>query len=168
MPRQGVNKMPEYAIWATMIQRCENPNCRQFKDYGGRGIAVCKAWRESFRAFLNDMGMRPTPTHSLDRINNGGNYEPSNCRWATRQEQNSNKRSAVLLTVNDQTKSMTEWAREMDIVESVIHKRLKRGWDVCRAVMTPAKRSFAQGRAFSSVARKTSTSTSLSELEQSS
>ena len=83
----------EYLAWQSMKDRCTNPNNKQFKDYGGRGIKVCKRWHNSFEAFLADMGMKPSPEHSLDRYpNNDGNYEPKNCRWATWKQQASNKR----------------------------------------------------------------------------
>lgn len=84
----------EYSAWAGMKRRCNNPKNVDFKDYGGRGIMVCDRWRDSFNAFLTDMGRKPSPKHSIDRINVDGNYEPSNCRWATPLEQRSNRRDA--------------------------------------------------------------------------
>jgi len=92
---------PEYSVWVTMIDRCENPNNSVFKHYGGRGIKVCERWRHSFVAFLEDMGPRPPSVpnrkrslYSIDRFpNNDGNYEPDNCRWATQKQQVSNRRN---------------------------------------------------------------------------
>lgn len=78
---------PLYGVWQTMIKRCENGRAINYPHYGGRGIRVCERWRHDFAAFLKDVGERPTPQHSLDRINNDGHYEPGNVRWATRREQ---------------------------------------------------------------------------------
>lgn len=83
---------PEYNAWVHMIQRCTNPNNKQWLNYGGRGIRVCDLWRLSYRAFYEHVGSRPSPLHSLDRIDNDGNYEPGNVRWATAQEQGLNRR----------------------------------------------------------------------------
>lgn len=83
---------PEYRSWRSMITRCEDPNNNRFEKYGGRGIKVCERWRHSFENFLEDMGKRPGLSHSLDRIDVNGNYEPSNCRWADYSQQNINKR----------------------------------------------------------------------------
>lgn len=88
---------PEYRTWSNMIDRCERPGNSQYRDWGGRGIKVCERWRESFAAFLEDMGRKPSPAHSIDRINNDGDYEPGNCRWATRSEQMRNRRGALLV-----------------------------------------------------------------------
>lgn len=85
-------KTTEYRAWERMIQRCHNPKHRRFKDYGGRGITVCGAWRASFQAFLDDMGLKPSPDLSLDRIDNGLGYFPENCRWATHLQQAANRR----------------------------------------------------------------------------
>lgn len=85
----------EYTIWKGIKQRCGNPKCTAWKYYGARGITMCERWNNSFEAFLADMGPRPSADLSIDRINNDGNYEPGNCRWATSSEQNMNKRKPV-------------------------------------------------------------------------
>lgn len=95
LPR-GHSRWPEYQAWIDMRRRCEQPGYPAYKNYGARGIAVCCKWRRSFGAFLSDVGFRPSPAHSLDRIDNDAHYEPSNCRWATTGEQARNTRVAKL------------------------------------------------------------------------
>jgi hypothetical protein len=92
----GGKLTPEYRAWSNMIDRCERPGNKQYEDWGGRGITVCARWRASFADFLVDMGPKPTPQHSLDRMKVDGNYTPLNCRWATRIEQSRNKRTNVV------------------------------------------------------------------------
>jgi hypothetical protein len=112
----GMSRSPEtqreYKIWVQMIQRCHNPNDAAFPRYGGRGIVVCERWRNSFEAWHEDMGRRPAGT-SIDRIENGGNYEPGNCRWATRIEQMLNSRAVVAVVVGGQTMSFRRAARAL-------------------------------------------------------
>lgn len=88
----------EYGIWKAMKQRCSDPTCSNWENYGGRWIKVCERWANDFPAFLADMGPRPSPKHSIDRIDNNGNYEPGNCRWATSVQQNNNRRPPRLRT----------------------------------------------------------------------
>lgn len=96
-PRHGMTATKEHYCWLGLKQRCTNPKSRAFKYYGQRGIRVCKAWLKSFEAFLRDMGKAPTAKHSIDRINNDGNYTPANCRWATPKQQARNRRRKVAL-----------------------------------------------------------------------
>lgn len=124
----GATGTPEFMAWGAMFQRCRNPRSKAFKDYGARGINVCDRW-EQFENFLADMGARPTASHSLDRYpNNDGNYEPGNCRWATRAEQSNNRRSSRLLTINGETKTLAEWEHQASLPPGRIFTRLRMGW----------------------------------------
>lgn len=130
----------EYSSWGSMIQRCENANHAAFKNYGGRGVKICKEWRNSFETFLKDMGPRPSLKHSLDRFpNNDGNYEPGNCRWATIAEQHLNRRDNRLVTFENETKTLSEWAVSKNIPFDVLAKRIEAGWDVEKALNQPRR-----------------------------
>ncbi len=110
-----LSKTPLYQIWAGMIQRCENSKASQFHNYGGRGITVCGRWRSSFEAFLDDVPARPSNKHSLDRIDNNGNYEPGNVRWATMLEQSNNTRKNVRFEIRGISRTVPEWSREYSV-----------------------------------------------------
>jgi hypothetical protein len=131
---KGGTLSPEYTAWRALRGRCECPTNKGYAYYGGRGIRVL--WPD-FAAFLADVGRRPGPGYSLDRIDNEGHYGPGNCRWATRKEQANNKRSNRLLTVGGVTKTMAMWEEEKGIAAGLIHRRLSQGWSVEAAVMTP-------------------------------
>lgn len=118
-----------YPTWCAIINRCENKNYPYYKYYGARGITICKEWRDDFRIFLKDMGEKPTPKHSIDRIDVNGNYEPSNCRWATSHEQMTNTTRAILIDINGQSKSAYEWQDISGIPSRIILVRYKKfGW----------------------------------------
>lgn len=130
----GMRKSLEYRSWAHMIGRCTVPTDKSYKNYGGRGITVCYEWRTSFRAFYEDMGPRPTPKHQLDRIDNNGNYEPSNCRWATPTEQANNRRSNRLITFDGKTMNAKEWSKVLGLDYNTLRQRLFRyNWPVEKA-----------------------------------
>ena len=135
----------EYAIWNNMRARCGNPNSNRFHRYGLRGIRVCDRWQNDFVNFLEDMGRRPSSDHQLDRINNDGNYEPSNCRWATRQEQCRNRSSSNFITIDGESKTSAEWSEVTGISQSAISARIKKlGWTPEKAVKTPLRGSFSK------------------------
>lgn len=117
---------PEYVSWACMIQRCTNPNTKTYHRYGGRGITVCERWL-SFENFLADMGTRPAPGHSIERIDNDGNYEPGNCRWATRSDQMKHTSRTRLITAFGKTQTFSDWCKELSISKGTLHKRLAKG-----------------------------------------
>jgi hypothetical protein len=121
-------RSPEYGSWREMHRRCLNPRSPKYPQYGGRGITICKQWLKSFEAFLKDMGPRPSLDHSLERIDNDGNYEPANCRRGTRSDQQRNRRQCNYVTAFGKTKCMTEWAEIFNIpVKSLSHAVEKLG-----------------------------------------
>ncbi len=127
-----INRSPTYRVWSGMIQRCSSPNNSAFRHYGGRGITICDQWR-TFENFLADMGERPEGLE-LERKDNNGNYEPLNCKWATRQEQCSNFSRNHLLTFNGKTQHVFGWAREIGVKPSTLNSRLIAGWGIDRAL----------------------------------
>jgi hypothetical protein len=136
----GMTRTAEYRTWSGIIQRATYTNKPYSKRYADRGITVCDSWRHSFEQFYKDMGARPSPEYSIDRINNDGNYEPSNCRWATRIEQCNNRSNSVFAEINGERKTITEWARIKNIRASIIYRRINRGWSPIEAIMLPPKR----------------------------
>lgn len=132
---------PEYRAWASMKNRVCNPNSIGYNYYGGRGIVICERWLNSFDNFLEDMGIRLSDKHSLDRIDVNGNYEPSNCRWATIEQQNSNKTSNVMVTYKTETKYLAEWARVLNTSQQVLMYRLNVAkWSIEKTFETPIKK----------------------------
>lgn len=123
--RQG--RSPEYRVWIEIRQRCENKDNKHYKNYGGRGIKVCESWRRSFTIFLsylqNTIGLRPSPDHSIDRIDNNGNYEPWNVRWATYKEQSRNTRRTIKIN----GMSLIDFAKKHDIEYGTIRSRYHHG-----------------------------------------
>lgn len=136
--KHGQTDSKTYESWSSMRKRCLNPNHPSYSGYGGRGISICKRW-DNFERFLDDMGERPAE-RSLDRINNDGNYEPENCRWATAEEQRNNTRKTVKLTFHGVTRTLTAWARALDMPVCTLHARIKRGWPIGRALTEKVRR----------------------------
>ncbi len=134
--KHGMYGTPEYRSWSGAKERCSNPNDSRFERYGGRGIKMCQRWRDSFAVFFADMGKRPAK-HSLDRIDNDGNYEPDNCRWATNTEQSRNRKQNKLLTLHGETHCIATWADMLDLDRCNIYARISRGWSTEMALTTP-------------------------------
>jgi hypothetical protein len=125
----GLSKSPEWNTWKSMKSRCLNPKNKFYKNYGGRGIKICDEWTNSFDNFFKDMGVRPK-NHSLDRINNNGNYCKENCKWSTYEEQQNNKRQNRNIEYNGVVKNLTMWAKNFNVPRSLIAGRLNRGWPI--------------------------------------
>jgi hypothetical protein len=127
-----------------MVARCENPNRKDYERYGGRGISVYPAWRESFTAFYNYMGRKPSKSHSLDRIDNNGNYEPGNVKWSLPKEQANNRRGNSdnpNITIGGETRTFVQWCEKYNLRRKSIRARIKRGWSWHDAITTPVTKS---------------------------
>lgn len=116
-----------YYTWQAMKRRCLNPSDKRFQDYGGRGIQVCERWRESYQAFLADMGLPPSLKHQIDRRDNDGHYEPGNCAWVGREDNARNKRNNRMIAAFGKTQALVEWAAETGVRRETIARRLDRG-----------------------------------------
>lgn len=136
----GMSSMPEYGIWAGMKARCYNERHGKFKYYGGRGIGVCARWRNDFPAFLEDVGPRPSPAHSLGRLDNDGNYEPGNVEWQTMTTQQRNTGVTRFYVHHGERKSTTEWAEIIGVSETTIRRRIAKGVPIDQADV-PAMRA---------------------------
>jgi hypothetical protein len=138
----------EYRCWCKFKRRCLAPNDRGYIDYGGRGIRVCERWLGStgFQNFLADMGRKPSPAYSIDRIDVNGDYCPENCRWATRTQQNNNTRRNIVLTHAGRSMTMAEWSRETGIDYKIIHSRVQiMGWSAEDALTRPIRQISKRG-----------------------
>jgi hypothetical protein len=133
----GMTKTAEYKSWQKMRSRCDDPTNNQYHNYGGRGITYCERWKK-FENFFADMGNKPSRIHSLDRKENNGNYEKSNCRWATPKEQGSNKRNNHLVEIAGKTDTFANWCRYFGLQFSTVKRRIRKGWTPALALSTPA------------------------------
>lgn len=139
----GMYGSPTYHTYWGMLARCTNPESVRWEDYGERGIKVCDSWRDCFENFLEDMGARPSGK-TLDRLDGDGDYEPSNCRWATPDEQANNKSNTRRLCFGGRTQSTAQWDRELKLGKGATQARIDRyGWSVERALTTPGKEQHA-------------------------
>lgn len=139
--QHGDTGSPEFRAWQAMKTRCGNRKQPHYNNYGGRGITVCERWRNSFDAFLEDMGPKPSDKHSLDRIDNEKSYSPENCRWTTRFTQSRNHRRNRLLTINGRTQCFADWCNEYGIKQETARARIDRyGWSETDALTRPVGR----------------------------
>lgn len=134
------SRTTEYKTWLSMRERCLNSKHHGFASYGGRGITICRRWdegeggRSGFECFFSDMGEKPSPSHSIDRIDNDGNYEPTNCRWATSSQQISNRRNSVTVIIDGEVRKLTDICKRRDLDIRVVRQRLSRGVAVDEAL----------------------------------
>ena len=142
----GFSDSPEYGIWNAIKKRCYNPNNQYYSNYGGRGITMSDEWKESFEAFYRDMGPRPSHKHTIDRRENDKGYSKDNCRWATRIEQNNNRKNNIYYEFDGERKTLGEWCSELDLNYDAVYYRLQKGMEFEDALddvilNPPAKRS---------------------------
>lgn len=131
----GLSKTPEYETWLAIRKRCHDESAKDYYRYGGRGIAVCERWRESFEAFYQDMGPRPSPEHSIDRKDNNAGYSPNNCRWATKEEQANNRSTNVTHLIDGESLTLAQIARAYQLNPMTIKRRLK----CCKTIVEAIK-----------------------------
>ena len=137
--RNGI-RAPEYKTWEGMRDRCRNPRNKSYNRYGGRGIKVCERWQE-FHKFIEDMGPKPGGPYSLERIDNDGDYEPANCKWALSAEQGRNKSNNRIVSFNGRKMSLIDASIEANIPYKSLKSRLQKGWDIERALKTPVNQA---------------------------
>lgn len=131
----GASKTPEYAVWRSMLARCNNPKHFAYHNYGARGITVCKRWH-TFENFIADMGKQPFKGASIDRVNNNKGYTPKNCRWVNALEQNRNRRTNRFIEIGGVSKCVSEWSSISGVRHNTITYRLDNGWAPKEAVFT--------------------------------
>lgn len=142
----GYTNTPEHNVWENIIARCCNPKHPSFSNYGGRGIGICQEWRNSFEAFLANVGPRPSSVHTIERIDNNKWYEPGNVKWATRREQQRNRRSNRMLVIGGETRTITEWSELSGINIGTLYKRIARGVCLEEAIQQPVDSAKSHGR----------------------
>lgn len=140
--KHGMRESRLYVIWSGMIERCENKNSNRYENYGEKGIVICKDWRSSFNTFAiwaKSHGYDDNLT--IDRIDNSKGYSPQNCRWVTMYEQFRNKTNNHFITINGETKILSDWCNFFGLNRTTVYERIRRGWDEISALTTPVKRS---------------------------
>lgn len=133
----GLSHTITYKSWKSMVARCKREGNDNYHNYGGRGVFVCDRWLNSFPKFLEDVGERPSKDYSLGRIDNEGNYCPGNVRWETSKEQNNNKRSNTTITINDVSRTVTQWCEILNVPRTRVYGRLNAGWNEIEALTLP-------------------------------
>lgn len=145
MNRKTKSTLSEYRAWQNLKQRCLNPKDKDYPYYGGRGIRVCKRWATSFENFYADMGAKPNNTYSLDRIDNDGDYDPNNCRWADKITQSINRRYSRFIRYGNQTLCLREWANVLGITYKCLWNRIVRDrWTIESAFTTPTRKRYRE------------------------
>ncbi len=132
-------KTVEFKLWLGMRQRCLDKNSLNYKDYGGRGVTIAPEWVSDFPAFLAHMGRRPSPDHSIDRIDNEKGYQPGNVKWSTRKEQCRNRRTSRFLLARGVSKTISEWAEITGIPQATLRRRVVAGWDAEKCLSEPIR-----------------------------
>lgn len=140
----GKPPTPEYRAWLDMRQRCINPKYKQYADYGGRGILICPEWND-FPTFLMEIGMRPSAKHSLDRIDNNGNYCQDNCKWSLRPEQQLNRRNTIYVQFQGSVCKLMDLCNLRNVRYNLVKERVKLGWEIERALTLPVVRGRRRG-----------------------
>jgi len=143
----GMSKTSEFSSWKHMKYRCYNENCKEYHNYGGRGIIICDRWKNSFENFLEDMELKPEPKekYSIERRNNNGNYEPTNCYWGTRKIQANNRRYNDNIIYNNKEQTLTQWSKELNIQRETLWYRLyKYNWSIEKTFTTPVRKHIIE------------------------
>lgn len=133
----NLSKTPEYRVWKGLRTRIHNSETPAYASYGGRGLTIDPRWDSSFELFLADMGCRPGPEYSIDRIDNNQGYWPDNCKWATKKEQANNRRTSRTIGYEGVSKTLAQWAETLGISYGALQARLDKGWSVEKAFETP-------------------------------
>lgn len=135
----GYQPSPEYRAWLDIKKRCLNPNNASYPRYGGRGITMYEPWQTDVKAFIAHVGRRPSPKHSIDRIDNARGYEPGNVKWSTTAEQLMNRRNTRTITYNGETRCLADWARVVGISAPAMRYRVNQGWSPERCMDPPSQ-----------------------------
>ena len=138
--KHGRRNTTEYRIWQKMKRRCLVEKDKDFPNYGGRGITICKDWEESFEKFYRDMGDRPSKNHCMERVDNNKGYCKENCVWATFKEQANNRRSSRWITYNGETKTLSQWCEQFNIIPQTFLSRIQRGMSIGQALSKPVRK----------------------------